>query len=39
FYIIISAIIIATGAIVNIAWSGDRKPKFLEKVKKIKEKV
>jgi len=37
FYIIISAIIITTGAIVNIAWAGDKKPKFLEKAKKLKE--
>jgi len=37
FYIIISAIIISTGAIVNIAWSGDKKPKFLEKAGELKE--
>jgi hypothetical protein len=39
FYIIISALIVTTGAIVNIAWAGDKKPKFLEKAKKLEEKA
>jgi hypothetical protein len=38
-YIAIFAVIVTTGAIVNIAWPGNKRPGFLKKVDEVEEKI